>query len=100
MIRTSAQTVTPEPVPAEAAPREEHIAPAPRVSVQAFCDTVEAICSIEAAVSSRLDACSSVRVDRSLCPCAISRAAVPTESEVALISWIIPANFPVVRVMC
>ena len=53
MIRTSAQTVTPEPVPAEAAPREEHIAPAPRVSVQAFCETVETAAAIQSAGEDR-----------------------------------------------
>ena len=34
------QTVAAEPAPVEAAPRDEHIAPAPRVSIQAFCETV------------------------------------------------------------
>ena len=53
MIRTSAQTVTPEPVPAEVAPRDEHIAPAPRVSVQAFCETVETAAAIQSAGEDR-----------------------------------------------
>src|SRR5881227_4091686 len=47
MIRTSLQTVTPESVPAEAAPRDEHIAPAPRVSIQAFCETVETAAAVQ-----------------------------------------------------
>src|SRR5881227_2577993 len=53
MIRTSLQTVTPESVPAEAAPRDEHIAPAPRVSVQAFCETVETAAAIQSAGEDR-----------------------------------------------
>ena len=53
MIRTSAQTVTPEPLPAEPAPRDEHIAPAPRVSVQAFCETVETAAAIQSAGEDR-----------------------------------------------
>ncbi len=53
MIRTALQTVTPEPVPAEAAPRDEHIAPAPRVSVQAFCETVETAAAIQSAGEDR-----------------------------------------------
>src|SRR5436190_12583123 len=53
MIRTALQTVTPEPVPAEVAPRDEHIAPAPRVSVQAFCETVETAAAIQSAGEDR-----------------------------------------------
>ena len=39
--------------PAEAAPHEEHIAPAPRVSVQAFCETVETAAAVQAAGEDR-----------------------------------------------
>src|SRR5437868_14705875 len=53
MIRTSTQTVTAEPVPAEAAPGDEHIAPAPRVSIQAFCETVETAAAIQSAGEDR-----------------------------------------------
>src|SRR5882724_5688059 len=54
MIRTSLQTVTPEPeMPQAAAPHDEHIAPAPRVSVQAFCDTVETAAAIQSAGEDR-----------------------------------------------
>ena len=35
--------------PAEAAARDEHIAPAPRISIQAFCETVETAAAIQAA---------------------------------------------------
>jgi len=38
---------------AEAVGRDEHIAPAPRVSVQAFCDTVESAAAIQAAGEDR-----------------------------------------------
>jgi hypothetical protein len=47
----------------------------------AFCFTVEVSSSIELAVSSRLEACSSVRCDRSEFPAAISFAAVSISSE-------------------
>jgi pilus assembly protein CpaE len=53
MIRTSLQTIAPEPAPAEAAPRDEHIAPAPRVSIQAFCETVETAAAIQSAGEDR-----------------------------------------------
>src|SRR5215471_10691392 len=38
---------------AEAAARDEHIAPAPRVSVQAFCETVDTAAAIQAAGEDR-----------------------------------------------
>lgn len=54
MIRTALQTPTPEPEESpEVVPRDEHIAPAPRVSVQAFCDTVETAAAIQAAGEDR-----------------------------------------------
>jgi pilus assembly protein CpaE len=55
MIRTSLQTIASEPETPEATPpsRDEHIAPAPRVSVQAFCDTVETAAAIQAAGEDR-----------------------------------------------
>ncbi|HET7091931.1 MAG TPA: pilus assembly protein CpaE, partial [Thermomicrobiales bacterium] len=53
MIRTALQTPAPEPVPAEPAPHDEHIAPAPRVSVQAFCETVETAAAIQSAGEDR-----------------------------------------------
>src|SRR6202167_6322454 len=39
--------------PAELAGREENIAPAPRVSVQAFCETVETAAAVQAAGEDR-----------------------------------------------
>jgi pilus assembly protein CpaE len=40
-------------VPAEAVASDEHIAPAPRVSVQAFCETVETAAAVQAAGEDR-----------------------------------------------
>ena len=42
-----------EETAADIAGREEHIAPAPRVSVQAFCETVETAAAIQAAGEDR-----------------------------------------------
>src|ERR1700736_5170777 len=42
-----------EAPPAESAGAGEHIAPAPRVSIQAFCDTVETAAAIQAAGEDR-----------------------------------------------
>ena len=54
MIRTALQTPELESeAPPEVASRDEHIAPAPRVSVQAFCDTVETAAAIQAAGEDR-----------------------------------------------
>src|SRR3954465_6680629 len=52
MIKTAFQTAT-EPDAGELASREEHIAPAPRVSVQAFCETVETAAAIQSAGDDR-----------------------------------------------
>ena len=43
----------PEAAPAEPAARDEHIAPAPRVSIQAFCETVETAAAIQSAGEDR-----------------------------------------------
>jgi pilus assembly protein CpaE len=53
MIKNALQSFTPEPEAAEVASREEHIAPAPRVSVQAFCETVETAAAIQSAGDDR-----------------------------------------------
>src|SRR5271154_6146150 len=47
------QAVRDEISPAEAAAREEHFAPAPRVSVQAFCENVDTAAAIQAAGEDR-----------------------------------------------
>jgi pilus assembly protein CpaE len=56
MIKHASQVATadeePMPMPAIAA-GEEHIAPAPRVSVQAFCETVETAAAVQAAGEDR-----------------------------------------------
>src|SRR5437764_4822666 len=44
---------TPPEAPTEAAAVSEHIAPAPRISVQAFCETVETAAAIQAAGEDR-----------------------------------------------
>jgi pilus assembly protein CpaE len=48
--------------PAEASGRDEHIAPAPRVSVQAFCETVETAAAIQAASEDRRMAKAHLRI--------------------------------------
>ena len=53
MIRNALQTVQPETAAAEPASRDEHIAPAPRVSIQAFCETVETASAVQAAGEDR-----------------------------------------------
>ena len=53
MIRTALQTIAPEHAAPEAPAREEHIAPAPRVSIQAFCETVETAAAIQSAGEDR-----------------------------------------------
>ena len=49
-------------VPAEVAGRDEHIAPAPRVSVQAFCENVETAAAIQAAGEDRRMAKAHLRI--------------------------------------
>jgi len=53
MIRSALQTIAPDSAPSEAVSPDEHIAPAPRVSVQAFCETVETAAAIQAAGEDR-----------------------------------------------
>ena len=53
MIRTALQAATPEPTAPQAPNRDEHIAPAPRVSVQAFCEAVETAAAIQSASEDR-----------------------------------------------
>jgi pilus assembly protein CpaE len=53
MTRQASEVVQEGGAAAEAAGRDEHIAPAPRVSVQAFCDTVESAAAIQAAGEDR-----------------------------------------------
>ena len=53
MIRSAMQNAALESAPAEFAGEDEHIAPAPRVSIQAFCETVETAAAIQAAGEDR-----------------------------------------------
>jgi pilus assembly protein CpaE len=53
MIKNALQALGPEAAPAEPATASEHIAPAPRVSIQAFCETVETAAAVQAAGEDR-----------------------------------------------
>ena len=53
MTGTAQQTAEPDARPAEALAHGEHIAPAPRVSVQAFCETAETAGAVQAASEDR-----------------------------------------------
>ena len=53
MIRSALQNTALEGAPAEPIGEDEHIAPAPRVSIQAFCETVETAAAIQAAGEDR-----------------------------------------------
>jgi pilus assembly protein CpaE len=52
MIKSVVQ-IAPEEAPPELSAAEEHIAPAPRISVQAFCETVETAAAVQAAGEDR-----------------------------------------------
>jgi pilus assembly protein CpaE len=52
-MKSASQTAWQDAVPADVAGRDERIAPAPRVSVQAFCETVETAAAIQAAGEDR-----------------------------------------------
>ncbi len=66
MIRNAQQVAVAEHEPAPAAPAptaaEEHIAPAPRVSIQAFCETVETAAAVQAAGEDRRMAKAHVKI--------------------------------------
>src|ERR1700747_3127988 len=53
MISYARQSSEQQPAAATASPAEDHIAPAPRVSVQAFCETVETAAAVQAAGEDR-----------------------------------------------
>ncbi len=90
MVVTTRPTTLPAPAATDAAPTASWLA---LRACSAFCLTVEVSSSIEAAVSSRLAACCSVRRDRSLLPEAISVEAVemadeaPWMRETIEVSW-------------
>jgi pilus assembly protein CpaE len=53
MIKNALQAEETELVPSEPIAPDEHIAPAPRISIQAFCDTVETAAAVQAAGEDR-----------------------------------------------
>src|SRR5271167_2254197 len=59
---SDSQTARDEDRPADGAVREEHIAPAPRVSVQAFCENVDTAAAIQAAGEDRRMAKAHLRI--------------------------------------
>lgn len=53
MMRNVLQTEIEGPVQGDAPTREEHIAPAPRISIQAFCESVDTAAAVQAAGEDR-----------------------------------------------
>ena len=53
MMKTALQTDPYDPAAAEIPPRDEHIAPAPRISIQAFCESVETAAAVQSAGEDR-----------------------------------------------
>ncbi len=85
MIRHALQTIQPESAPAEPAAREEHIAPAPRVSIQAFCETVETAAAVQAAGEDRRLAKAHVKIQMGGVTAAIEAyRSAPTPNVVVL----------------
>jgi pilus assembly protein CpaE len=62
MMKPASPAAWQDSTPAEVAGREERIAPAPRVSVQAFCETVETAAAIQAAGEDRRMAKAHLRI--------------------------------------
>jgi pilus assembly protein CpaE len=62
MMKQVSQAVSEEGIAADTVTRDEHIAPAPRVSVQAFCDTVESAAAIQSAGEDRRMAKAHLRI--------------------------------------
>jgi pilus assembly protein CpaE len=72
-------------VPAEEAAAEEHIAPAPRVSVQAFCTTVETAAAVQAAGEDRRLAKAHVKIQMGGAPAAIEAyRSAPTPNVIVI----------------
>ncbi len=87
-VTASATTVSPRP----AISRASWVSALARCAFSAFCFTVAAISSIEAEVSSRLAACSSVRCDRSVVAVEISAAALEISVEDVAIRCTVSCN--------
>jgi pilus assembly protein CpaE len=62
MMKQASQAIQEDAAPAEIAAHDEHIAPAPRVSVQAFCENVDTAAAIQAAGEDRRMAKAHLRV--------------------------------------
>ena len=62
MIRYGQNTADVEVQPENPAPSDDHIAPAPRISIQAFCETVEAAGAMQGAAEDRRLARAHVRI--------------------------------------
>src|ERR1700757_2648417 len=62
MTKPVSQAAWQDSSPADVASREERIAPAPRISVQAFCDTVETAAAVQAAGEDRRMAKAHLRI--------------------------------------
>src|SRR6516164_2448780 len=62
MMKPASQAAWPESSAAEVARRQERIAPAPRISVQAFCETVETAAAIQVAGEDRRMARAHLRI--------------------------------------
>ena len=71
MIRYGQQTAEPEIAAAGEAPAEEHIAPAPRISVQAFCETVDVAGAMQGAGEDRRMARAHMRIQMGGMPAAL-----------------------------
>ncbi len=61
-MKEASPAIAEEAAPAEAAAHDEHIAPAPRVSVQAFCENVDTAAAIQAAGEDRRMAKAHLRI--------------------------------------
>ena len=71
MMKFAQQTAEHEAAKLDVADREEHIAPAPRVSVQAFCETAETAGAIQGAAEDRRMAKAHVKIQMGGAPAAV-----------------------------
>ena len=61
-MKPASQAAWPDSAPADVAGREERVGPAPRISVQAFCETVETAAAVQAAGEDRRMAKAHLRI--------------------------------------
>lgn len=71
MIKFNQQTAKIENAPGEASAGEEHIAPVPRISVQAFCESVETAGAVQGAAEDRRMSKAHVRIQMGGMPAAL-----------------------------